>query len=127
MLNKNIKEIINQSETIEQLQFAEDLLKTKIRSIRKLLIEAAQTSVLSNLINSVIAGEGLSEKDILTWGPRVQAVYNTLDEKTQKKSEDEQANIKEMEKMIEDSQKLLAFSHKKMKDIIWADVPAPCK
>ena len=127
MLNKDIKEMINQSETIEQLEFSACFLRSKIRTLRKQVIEYAQKSVLSNLINSVIAGEGLSEKDILTWGPRVQAVYNVLDEKTQKKSEDEQSLIKDMEKMIVDSQKLLEQVNKKMKDIIWADLPAPCE
>ena len=127
MLNRDIKEIINQSETIEQLQFAEDLLRTKIRSIRELIMEAAQTSVLSNLINSVITREGLSENDVLTWGPKVQAVYNALNEKTQKKSEDEQSNIKEMEKMIKDSQNLIERAQSKMRDIIWSDAPAPCE
>ena len=125
MLNRDIKQIINQSETIEQLQFAEDLLRTKIRSIRELIMEAAQTSVLSNLINSVITREGLSEDDVLTWGPKVQAVYNALNEKTQKKSEDEQSNIKEMEKMIKDSQNLIERAQNKMRDIIWSDAPAP--
>ena len=125
MLNRDIKEIIEQSNTIEQLKFSEELLRTKVRSIRELLIEAAETSVLNNLINSVIAGEGLSENDVSVWGPRVQAVYDTLDEKTQNKSEDEQSLIKEMEKMIGDSQKLIEQVQNKMRDIIWSDVPAP--
>ena len=127
MLNKDIKEIINQSETVEQLQFAENVLRTKIRHIRELLIEAAKNSVLSKIINQVLKEEDLSENDVFKWGPKVQAVFNSLSEKTQKKSEDEQSLIKEMENMIGDSQKLIEQVHKKMKDIIWADLPAPCE
>ena len=124
---KNIKEIINQSETIEQLQFAEDLLKTKIRSIRELLIESVKNSVLSKIINQVLEEEGISENDVFKWGPKVQVVYNTLSEKTQKKSEDEQSLIEEMNNTIGDYQQLLGQVNKKMKDIIWADLPAPCE
>jgi len=127
MLNQDIKQMIKKSKTFEDLQVAEELLRNKIRNLRRQASKSAECSILSKIIQSVKEEESIEDKDVLEWGPKVQAIFQTLNEDVKKRSENEQSFIEDIHKMIGESQMLLGVTHKKMKDIIWADFPPPCE